>query len=276
LSTTTVPELSFRLLSTGHCRAWGPLVFRGSPWKTLRFPATCALIEHPRGLVLFDTGYTARFFEATKTFPERFYRWATPVTLDERGSAAEQLRSEGIDVNDIGHVVVSHFHADHAGGLKDFPASRVVYDATGLEAFSRLGRFDAVRAAFLASLVPDLAGRSVALRRDDERWNEAGLHPAHWDLFGDGSLLVVPLPGHAPGQCGALFRSAQGWVFLIADAAWNLEELAGSRTLTALAAHIHDDWDEYLSTQATLRAWAAANPEAVIIPTHQAPDEVLS
>jgi glyoxylase-like metal-dependent hydrolase (beta-lactamase superfamily II) len=272
LSTAIAPELGFRLLSTGFCREWSPLVFRRSPWKFVEFPATCAVLDHPtRGVILFDTGYSPRFFDATRTFPERGYRWATPVTLDPRGSAAQQLAGLGMRPDDVRHVIVSHFHGDHICGLKDFPRATIVYDGAGLRALSALSRFRAVRAAFLAGLLPDdLAKRSLALEHGDGFWREAGSEPAHWDLFGDGSVRLVPLPGHAPGQCGALFQSPRGRVFLIADAAWSLSELQGAQTLTALASRMHDGWDEYLATQRALRDYSRAHPDVALIPTHDA------
>ena len=45
------------------------------------------------------------------------------------------------------------------------------------------------------------------------------------DLFGDASLLLVSLPGHAAGHFGALFDDGRGPVFLVADASWSSQAI---------------------------------------------------
>jgi hypothetical protein len=75
-------ELRVHILYAGSCSHPEGMVLRGASWKPAVFPALVALLEHPtKGLALFDTGYTARFTEATRTMPNRIYRWLTPMTL---------------------------------------------------------------------------------------------------------------------------------------------------------------------------------------------------
>jgi len=57
-------------------------------------------------------GYADRFETATTPFPERFYRWLTPVTLKPEEALGVQLAGLGIAAGDVRHVVLSHFHAD--------------------------------------------------------------------------------------------------------------------------------------------------------------------
>jgi glyoxylase-like metal-dependent hydrolase (beta-lactamase superfamily II) len=79
-----------------------------------------ALLQHPRfGPMLFDTGYSYRFFDETKNFPNRFYRWMTPVTLHEEDLVVNQLLTFDLRPKDITHVFISHFHADHIASLPD-------------------------------------------------------------------------------------------------------------------------------------------------------------
>ncbi len=110
--------LDFTSFHVGYCR--GPLAMtqRGAPWRIARFPAGIAVLRHPqRGTILFDTGYGALFEQATKPFPERIYRWLTPVTFNPDDSLPKQLEKYGFASPDL--VFLSHLHADHVAGLFD-------------------------------------------------------------------------------------------------------------------------------------------------------------
>ena len=115
--------LDWTVLSDGWTEAPAGAVLHGESWrKKLRFYALAFLLRHPvAGPVLVDTGYSSRFFSETTHFPNRLYRMITPVTLTDPEGIAGQLRRHGVAPEEIRHVVITHFHADHIGGLKDFP-----------------------------------------------------------------------------------------------------------------------------------------------------------
>ncbi len=143
------------ILRAGHCTCPEHIAIRGGRWRNIRFPAMFALIEHPRfGPMLFDTGYSERFFQETRSFPNRLYRLATPVTLDERQTAQAQLTARGLRPADIERVFISHFHADHIAALADFPNARYVYLPTGFEAIRARRGWSALAHAFLPGLLP--------------------------------------------------------------------------------------------------------------------------
>src|SRR3954470_9730252 len=99
-----------RAFEGGYCRQLLGMVDRRS-CRMVRFQAVFLALRHRReGWVLVDTGYGTQFKAATKGFPGRFYRWATPTT--PVGSTAALLETGGIRAADIRHVVVTHFHAD--------------------------------------------------------------------------------------------------------------------------------------------------------------------
>ena len=119
---------SLTVLEAGYCQCPGGLARGYGSWRNIRFPALFALLEHPRfGRLLFDTGYSADFFHATRRLPYRLYRKATPVTLAEEQTAVSQLAARGLAPRDIDQVFISHFHPDHISALKDFPAARYRY-----------------------------------------------------------------------------------------------------------------------------------------------------
>ena len=90
------------ILHAGYCTAPEHIAIQGGAWRHIHFPAMFALIEHPRfGPMLFDTGYSYRFFEETRKFPNRFYRWMTPVTLCEKDLATNQLSTLNISKDPV-------------------------------------------------------------------------------------------------------------------------------------------------------------------------------
>ena len=267
-------SLRLTLLAAGFCTAPEAAAVAGGRWRGRRFPAGFALVEgHDAGPVLFDTGYAPRFLDATRPFPYRLYRWATPVTVRPGETAAAQLAARGIAPHTLGHVVLSHLHADHVAGLRDFPnaAIHVLPEAV---AFARgLGGLRAVRAGFVPALLPDDFVERVrpVVRRADL---PAGLAPfrAGFDLFGDGQILGVPLPGHAPGQLGLYVEPADGSpTLLAADAAWTLAAVRDDAPLPRVGRAVLHDAAAARETQHRLHRLMAARPDLRVVLSHDAP-----
>jgi glyoxylase-like metal-dependent hydrolase (beta-lactamase superfamily II) len=240
-----------RAFEGGYCRQLLALVDRRS-WRWARFPAVFLALRHDReGWVLVDTGYGERFRAATQTFPQRFYRWATPVT--PAGGTRGLLARGGIDSTEIRHVIVTHFHADHVGGLAEFPEARVHFHADALDPLRGLSSWRQVRAAFLASLIPEWLGRQAQPVPPEAFRPAPDLpFPVH-DLFGDGSIGLVPLPGHAPGQLGIIFDSAGGRELYAADAYWRRVQITGGVEPFAPVMSLQWDAPAYRQTVGLLR-----------------------
>lgn len=119
--------MNLRLLHCGSCTFPDFLLRRGGGFRMRRFPALVAHLHRPRhGHLLFDTGYSTHFHRATRRVPEIFYALTTPVRFDAADSAARQLAELGIEPAEVRTIVLSHLHADHVAGLRDFPAARFV------------------------------------------------------------------------------------------------------------------------------------------------------
>jgi glyoxylase-like metal-dependent hydrolase (beta-lactamase superfamily II) len=226
--------------------------------------------------VLFDTGYSPRFFEATRRLPHRVYRWLTPVRCGASDTVAAQLRALGVEPREVRHVVISHFDPDHIGGLRDFPAARFVCSAAAWESMRGKTGVQALRARMLPGHLPDDFDERV-----HEVWAfpcaSAGPLPGGHDLFGDGTVLLLPMRGHAPGQVGALVRRPGGRSWLLAaDAVWTRASLErAGPTAHLLFAH---DRAAQRATYTLLRQLARERPDITIVPTHcpTAADELLS
>jgi len=263
-------ELHF--IQAGFCRHCEAMTLRGGTWRPAVFPALAGLILHDSGPVLFDTGYDPAFFEATKPFPQRLYRWLTPPVMTPQTTVAAQLGRFNLRPEDIRCVILSHFHADHIAGLGQFPRARVICSRAGLQAARRGSAWSALRGGVLRALIPaDLDGRArffedcaaETLPRDFVPFEEAA------DVFGDGALLAVRLPGHAPGQFGLALRAATGQLhFLSADAAWSSRAIRENRPPPRLTTALLGGTEDYRATLNRLHQLAARNPLVMITPSH--------
>ena len=193
-------SVSLKILRAGWCQHLECMADRGGRLAPVQFPALCGLIQHPdHGWILYDTGYAEHFFQATRALPERLYRSAVPVQLPVVEQLGAQLHELGIGPGDIRHVIISHFHADHIAGLRDFANARfIALEADYRHIDSLRGqRWRATLGGHLPGLLPDDFSARLRLAEASPScalpsWMapfEQGL-----DLFGDGSLIGVPLP----------------------------------------------------------------------------------
>ena len=263
-------EVDLRLIDTGFCRHPERMTIQGGRWRSAVFPALVGVIRHPdAGIVLFDTGYDPLFLAATEHFPERLYRWLTPPTVAD--PIANRLDREDVDPTSVRHIVLSHFHGDHASGLRRFPNARIHCARAGLKRVWRRGRLRALAAGTPVELLPaDLPLRCdffedkplAALPRDLIPFTEGA------DLLGDGSLLAVPLPGHCPGHWGLVVKEPRGLHFLVADAAWSSRAIRENRPAPRLTSAFLGDTASGRRTLAELHRLRLRNPEVHITPSH--------
>ena len=265
------------ILHAGYCTAPEHIAIQGGRWRTIHFPAMFALFRHPKfGAMLFDTGYSYRFFDETRRFPKRFYRWMTPVHLKEEDLVVNQLATFNLRPQDITRVFISHFHADHIAALPDLAWSRYVYLP---HAFSRLrhpstqaSSLEDMKHAFLRGLVPsDFDSRSdeVDITNPVLLSEEYMPFKTGYDLLGDGSLIGVELPGHAHGQMGIFARDDAGKVFFfVADAAWLKRSIIENRPPHKIANTIFPDPVAYRETLGQLHSYYLTHPDTIVVPSH--------
>jgi len=260
------------LMVAGFCTLKESVTIKGGRKKTRDFPATFALIEHPKeGYILFDTGYAGRFFEVTQRFPECMYRWATPVTIQKEKSAAKQLEARGIHPKEIRYVILSHFHADHIGGVADFPYAKIICFTSDFRRLFILNRYQSVLKGFLRGLLPsDFDERTIDVLSKQMVNLPSKLAPftTGYDLFGDRTILGINLPGHATKQLGIYFQSDKQDVFLIADAAWSREAYIENRGPSWLGLIAIEDRKAYYTTLEKIHQVYQGTPDLYIIASH--------
>ena len=203
----------------------------------MRYPVPGFLCEHPDGLVVFDTGLHPDL--ATSSTRLRLLADLFEVEMGPEHTLTAQLGAIGIDPADVDIAVLSHLHFDHTGGTAELPHARVVVQRAEWEAAHDPG-------------VIELGG-SDPTTYDIGR--EVQLLDGGYDLFGDGSLELVPTVGHTPGHQSLLVNRD---LMLVADACYLAEGLA----------HDHHpelawDRDRQAETFAALRAAQADGVQLV-------------
>lgn len=154
--------------------------------EMIDLPVMCCLLRHPQGNVLFDTGC----HPAVEYDPES--RWGGMAKVMSLISAPgdnlpNNLKAIGVELDDIDVVVNSHFHTDHCGCNEFFRRATVVCHADELAAASAA---DAEKVGFVAA--------------DWKHPNRFEAITQQRDLFGDGRIVLLPLPGHTQGTTTAL------------------------------------------------------------------------
>lgn len=170
--------------------------------ETVTFPLPSYLIQHPRGLVLFDTGLAPQ----AQGDPVAVYGELAEhvgIRFEEHQSLENQLGLAGFRTQDVTHVVCSHTHLDHTGGLHLFPHAKMYAGAGDL------------RYAFW----PDDPDAGFFRREDLEATR--GFDWTHvrgdFDLFGDGSIVLLAMPGHTPGNQSLIVRLPSQTFLLTGD-----------------------------------------------------------
>ncbi|WP_371381694.1 MBL fold metallo-hydrolase [Sporomusa aerivorans] len=265
--------LEVDLLTAGYCVHPEKMTARDRAFHKKKFPAMAAVIKHPaKGYILFDTGHTMRFFSETLTWPLAVYRYITPVYLQKGESIVEQLHSQGIQAHQVRYAILSHFHADHIGGCRDFSQATFIVHEDAYNAVQNLEGIKALRAGFIKNLLPeDFTDRLRLLSDGDAVHLPLEHRPFEYgfDIFEDGSLFLVVLAGHAKGQLGIMIpNSTTGGYFLIADACWqkcSYTQLMLPHWLTKL---IMANWTEYIGTLKKIHEYAKSHPNIAVIPSH--------
>lgn len=241
--------VEIKLLKVGYCTQIEKVILKNGKFKKIIFPATCALIKHStEGYILFDTGYSKRVLKDAPLL----YRLITPITFNEENSLINQLQRHDISPDMIKTIIISHFHADHIGGLRDFPKAKFICSKEAFDSIQHLKGLKALMAAFIPSLIPDDFTKRLQFIESN-------------DLLGDGSLIAINLPGHAAGQVGIMVDQK---ILLAADACWTsaaYREYLLPHPLVKLIIH---DYKAFKKTLLMLHQLHLKHPEIKIIPTH--------
>lgn len=211
-------SIKVHVLQTGKVKVDKALPFYKSPLgftglfskkeNKITLPVSTYLIEHPKGLILFDTGWSKNIRDAKQK--KLSFGEISSGVLPEGQAIDEQLAKLGYQPEDLDFVLLSHLDGDHIGGIpylakaKQFMVSQQEMHAT--KGWQRNIRYD-------QKYWKDVNFKLV-------HFNANGIGPknASYDLFQDGSVQLVWTPGHSNGLMSILITNEQDqFILLVAD-----------------------------------------------------------
>jgi glyoxylase-like metal-dependent hydrolase (beta-lactamase superfamily II) len=180
--------------------------------QIVRITNTFALLEHPKGNVLIDTGFSREVItNVEEAWGTSETRLAVPIVRPEM-ELSVQLAAVKLKPEDIRYVVLTHLHQDHAGANLEVPDATFICQRNEME-YAKNPDIPSMRREYkMEELAPD------RLRYE--------LSDGEHDLFGDGSVTMFPTPGHTPGSQAVIVRLPDtGPVMLVGDAIWTSDLL---------------------------------------------------
>jgi len=241
----------------------------GSTFTGYPFAMTAGgiLVKHPNGDLLIDTGNSSHFDDEISGYPFllRLKLKNLAGQLNPEVPLPELMRLVGGDLGKLRWVILSHAHLDHAGGLMDLPRVPVLLTREELQ----YANDPAAQAKGFVIPVHTQRFPSVeapTLKFDPKPYES---FDESTDLYGDGSVVVVPLRGHTPGSVGVFVNlDPHHRLFYVGDA---VDEERGFQDRVGKSLILRDsDNDPARANQivAKLNQLHQMVPELAIIPAH--------
>ncbi len=267
------PVKSITVLSTGAAEAhpehqrgtWLPQwwwLLTSQRWMDI--PLNFFAIEHRDGLVLFDTGLDPAIAADPNYIAHPIGRFLLKRLFRFHISTEDRLdrilRAAGFSPDDVTKAVFSHLHFDHVGGIAQIPNAELIVSRQEWNV--------------LSGPQPE---REWILREHIElptaNWCPVDFAPSDdplfaqfegcYDIMGDGSLILLPTPGHTPGSSSLLVRSPQlPPILLIGDLAYSADMLMQDKVPGT------GDAELLRRSYAKVRQLKQRLPDLVLVPSH--------
>lgn len=201
---------------------------------------SCFLIRHPDGDLLWDTGLPDALHDEENGVTNGPFRLTVPRTL------ASQLAELGLTPDDIEFLSLSHSHLDHAGNAGAFATSTFLVEKDERAyMFDEEARADAESFALIAPLE-----NAETIEFDGD-----------YDVFGDGSVMIIATPGHTPGHTSLLVNLVNSGPVLLTGDLYHLIKAREKRIVPS----INTDAEQTLASMDKFEALAEKTGARVVI-----------
>ncbi len=191
--------MSLYFLNCGSMRPYFPPVENG---------ITCFLVETNQGPVLVDTGFGTQDYQNPGKRMDFFLKLMRSKR-DMNETALRQVQQLGYKRDDVKHIIQTHLHLDHAGGISDFPEAQVhIYKP----------EYEHIMSHNSWEYVPDHWKHHphwVMHEMPNDKWFE--FDAIKLENF-DPDIWLIPLTGHTPGHMAVAVKREQNWVLHGGDA----------------------------------------------------------
>jgi glyoxylase-like metal-dependent hydrolase (beta-lactamase superfamily II) len=252
----------FWVFHCGYSKIPRWMIVEGGGRQEIKLPFLAALAVHPEhGPILIDAPFGTEGPSNVGEFLGGVLRKIGVVFKDE-WAVIPRIERLGFRASEVNHVLMTHMHFDHTGGMKSlghasFHINRDEWvAATSMSAFAaRTKGYVVEDYRALTSRVEklDLSGATI----------EKGV-----DVFGDGSIEAVPLPGHSAGHTGWRIRLADREIFYVGDAAFSVGHITQNQELGIFPKIAADSKKIAGQTLEKLRWWHRDHPDVEILTSH--------
>lgn len=255
-------EVEISIIKTGDVNTLEAFIYdKGSYFKMMTLNHSAFLVKHPKGLVLFDTGLGKNIDEQ---FELDMPWWGKIIFSYNKGISAKQQIENNMKLEpDI--ILLSHSHWDHASGIMDFEKSDILINEKELEFLKKEHQGSVFPSQFMNVKTKLTTFKLVKTDKFED-------FDFTFDLFEDGSVVIVGLEGHTLGQVGLFITtSTNKKFFFVSDVVWSNFALELESEKFFISSCVTDyEKSKNLETMLKLKNFAINNPDVIIIPTHDA------
>ncbi|MEA1675863.1 MBL fold metallo-hydrolase [Nitrospirillum sp. BR 11163] len=251
---TPPAAMSISAMPTGTYETPAALAFRGGSWSEKRaFAASGVLVRHPKGNLLIDTGFGRNVEQQLKLLPslqQSPHHLGTPIIDQLAGGAADTVTA----------IIPTHAHWDHISGVDDFHGIPVLVDDDGQRFIGSHGEGTEVLNSF----------HGVTYQAYHFDGGPYLGFPSSHDVYGDGSVVIVPAPGHTPDSVVVFVNLPSGKRYaFVGDLVWQMEGLTRPAEKPWMMRFlIGENRAEIQMAIARIRAATTLYPQITAVPAH--------